>query len=89
MPTRDMERWTYLSGIPRMKISNMSNQLSSMYSLRISYVSYKEAENCYFLLVILLKMTWRFLRGSRSIWVHSCIGNADAGVSSIFFARRH
>ena len=69
MPTRDMERWTYLSGIPRMKISNMSNQVSSMYSLRITYVSYKEAENCYFLLVILLKMTWRFLRGSRSMYL--------------------
>ena len=69
MPTRDMERWTYLSGIPRMKISNMSNQVSSMYSLRITYVSYKEAENCYFLLVILLKMTCRFLRGSRSMYL--------------------
>ena len=73
MPTRDMERWTYLSGIPRMKISNMSNQVSSMYSLRITYVSYKEAENCNFLPIILLKMTCRFLvlRGSRSIWVHT------------------
>ena len=69
MPTRDMERWTYLSGIPRMKISNMSNQVSSMYSLRITYVSYKEAENGYFLLVILLKMTCRFLRGSRSMYL--------------------